>query len=661
MLNKLLIANRAEIVCRIARTARAMGITSVAVYSDADRSARHVRVCDEAFRLGPAPAAESYLDIARIIAVARQAGADAVHPGYGFLSENAAFAQACTDAGLIFVGPSAAAIRAMGSKSAAKAAMAAAGVPVAAGYHGEDQSDERLLAEAARVGYPLIIKASAGGGGKGMQVVQSETGILEALHSARRLARTAFGDDRLLMERYFASARHVEVQVFADTHGHLVSLFDRDCSVQRRHQKIIEEAPAPGLRPEVRAAMAEAAIRTARTVGYVGAGTVEFLLDESQAFYFMEMNTRLQVEHPVTECITGIDLVEWQIRVARGEPLPRRQDEIVAIGAALEARLYAEDPAAGYMPSVGRITHLCWPQASEQVRLDVGVESGDEVSPYYDPMLGKVIAAAGSRSAALHALARALGDLEIAGLRTNRALLRSILGEAAFQRGGVATNYLELHRDALDFGEPQTGDLDRALAALWCASAAPADALWSDTRAWRLGGPSRFAWHIDEVLVTVTSTGGDGYEVTAGALTLQARVLMRDFTHVTIEVHPQDGAIRRARARIARDGRVLHLFRDGNHATLTLKSTEDTLLGDVAAEQGSLLTPLPGIIVAIHTSVGQRVARGDALITVEAMKMEHTLTAPHAGVVCRLPFAMKDRVAAGAVLVELNPLDVQPV
>ncbi len=361
MLRRLLIANRGEIVCRIARTARRLGVTSIAVYSDADRGARHVRLADEAYYLGPAPAAESYLDIGKLVSLAGRVGADAVHPGYGFLSENAAFAQACADAGLVFIGPPAAAIAAMGSKSASKAAMAEAGVPVAPGYHGAEQSLQRLMEEAGRTGFPLIIKASAGGGGKGMQVVHSLAEAAAAIESARRLARAAFGDDRLLLERYFPRARHVEVQIFADSHGQIVSLFDRDCSVQRRHQKIIEEAPAPGLREDVRLDMAQAAITAARAVGYVGAGTVEFLVDPEQRFYFMEMNTRLQVEHPVTEFITGVDLVEWQLRVAGGARLPMEQRDIVRRGSAIEARLYAEDPGQEYRPSAGRITHLHWP------------------------------------------------------------------------------------------------------------------------------------------------------------------------------------------------------------------------------------------------------------------------------------------------------------
>ncbi len=469
MIRRLLVANRGEIVCRIARTARRLGVTTIAVYSDADRNAQHVRSADEAYHLGAAPAAESYLNIGKLIALAQRVGADAIHPGYGFLSENAGFAQACVDAGLIFVGPPAAAIQAMGSKSASKAAMAAVGVPVAPGYHGSEQSIRRLSEEALRVGFPLIIKASAGGGGKGMQVVNSAAEVAAAVESAQRLARTAFGDDRLLMERYFPRARHVEVQIFADLHGRTLSLFDRDCSVQRRHQKIIEEAPAPGLRDEVRAAMAQAAIKSAQAVGYVGAGTVEFLLDDAQNFYFMEMNTRLQVEHPVTELITGIDLVEWQLRVAQGEPLPAT-DDLKPRGHAVEARLYAEDPAHDYLPSVGRIVHLRWAQALPGVRQDTGVEAGDEVSSYYDPMLGKIIAWGESRVTAIDRLRRALGEIEIVGVATNRALLGSVLGDEEFRRGALATNFLGVRREQLGFGDGQPVAAEMALAAVWCAA-----------------------------------------------------------------------------------------------------------------------------------------------------------------------------------------------
>jgi 3-methylcrotonyl-CoA carboxylase alpha subunit len=674
MLRRLLVANRGEIVCRIARTAQRLGITCIAVYSDADARARHVRLADEAYYLGPAPASESYLDMARIIALAKRVGADAVHPGYGFLSENAAFAQGCVDAGLLFVGPPAAAIRAMGSKSASKAAMAAVGVPVAPGYHGDDQSPGRLAAEAQRVGFPLIIKASAGGGGKGMQVVNSAAEVAAAVASAQRLARTAFGDDRLLLERYFPQARHVEVQVFADTHGEIVSLFDRDCSVQRRHQKIIEEAPAPGLRDEVRAGMAQAAIQSARTVGYVGAGTVEFLVDEAQDFYFMEMNTRLQVEHPVTEYITGIDLVEWQLRIAEGAPLPKRQGDIALHGAAMEARLYAEDPAHGYMPSVGRITHLHWPETTPGLRLDMGVDAGDEVSTFYDPMLGKVIAWGESRAEAGARLQKALADIEIVGVATNRALLVSVLDNAAFRAGGIATNFLSAQSAWLSFGEPPAGAVDAALAALWCATRrTEPDALWADSRGWRLASASGSAWTFGGHAVSIEpaedaagAAGGaapsgaaagaghaarDRYVARVGTEEYALQLAARGADSLTVELAGETW-----RVRVIEAAADLHLFRAGRHVVLRLARTCDALEVSAGTEEGSLLTPLPGTVVAVHVAVGQNVARGAPLVTVEAMKMEHTLTAPHDGTVTRVAFGVTERVAAGAVLIELAPL-----
>jgi len=681
MLRRLLIANRGEIVCRIARTAQRLGVTAIAVYSEADAGARHVRVADEAYHLGPAPAAESYLDIAKIIALARRVGAEAVHPGYGFLSENAAFAQGCVDAGLIFVGPPASAIRAMGSKSASKAAMAAVGVPVAPGYHGADQSPQALMAEAQRVGFPLIIKASAGGGGKGMQVVNSAAEVAAAVESAQRLARTAFGDDRLLLERYFPQARHVEVQIFADSHGDVVSLFDRDCSVQRRHQKIIEEAPAPGLRDAVRAAMSQAAIQAARAVGYVGAGTVEFLVDEAQNFYFMEMNTRLQVEHPVTELITGIDLVEWQLRIATGAPLPKAQNEIARHGAAMEARLYAEDPEHGYLPSVGRITHLHWPDAAPGLRLDIGVDAGDEVSTFYDPMLGKVVAWGESRGEAVDRLHKALADIEIVGVTTNRALLLSVLADGEFRRGGVTTSFLDARAAQLSFGEPKAGDADAVLAALWCATRrTECDALWTDTRGWRLAGPPRSTWVFGDRTVIIELSEPNDYvaHVTGRGERLAGRgeraaghgkhsrghgrhspgheyalhVVARGAQALDVEVAGQ-----MQRVSVVEVDQTLHLFRAGRQAALRLVRTEDALHVSAGAEEGSLLTPLPGTLVAVHVTEGQQVVRGAPLVTVEAMKMEHTLTAPYDGVVTRLAFGLTERVAAGAVLVELAPLD----
>jgi 3-methylcrotonyl-CoA carboxylase alpha subunit len=660
VLRRLLIANRGEIVCRIARTAQRLGITSIAVYSEADARARHVRVADEAYYLGPAPAADSYLDIGKILALAQRVGADAVHPGYGFLSENAAFAQACVEAGLIFVGPPASAIRAMGSKSASKAAMAAVGVPVAPGYHGDDQSSRRLIEEAQRVGFPLIIKASAGGGGKGMQVVHSAAEVAAAVESAQRLARTAFGDDRLLLERYFPRARHVEVQVFADSHGGIVSLFDRDCSVQRRHQKIIEEAPAPGLREEVRAAMAQAAIQSARAVNYVSAGTVEFLVDDGQQFYFMEMNTRLQVEHPVTEFITRIDLVEWQLRIAQGAPLPKEQNEIVRRGCAMEARLYAEDPAHGYLPSVGRITHLHWPDSAPGLRLDSGVDAGDEVSPFYDPMLGKIIAWGESRGEAADRLRKALDDIEIVGVATNRALLTSVLADEEFRAGGIATNFLAVRHAKLSFGEPKAGAVDAALAALWCATRRTADdALWSDSRGWRLAMPPTSAWKFADRSVTIelapphADLQRDRYLARVGTQEYALRVLARDAQSLTVDI-----AGKAEHVSVIEADAELHLFRGGRHAVLRLSLTEDALRVSAGAEEGSLVTPLPGTLVAVHVTAGQQVPRGAPLVTVEAMKMEHTLTAPYAGTVTRVPFGVAERVAAGAVLVELSPLGV---
>jgi 3-methylcrotonyl-CoA carboxylase alpha subunit len=653
LIRRLLIANRGEIVCRIARTARRLGVTTIAVYSDADRNARHVRLADEAYHLGAAPAAESYLNIARVLALAKRVGADAVHPGYGFLSENAAFAQACSEAGLAFIGPPAAAITAMGSKSASKAAMAAVGVPVAPGYHGAEQSLDRLRAEAECVGFPLIIKASAGGGGKGMQVVRSAAEVAAAIESAQRLARTAFGDDRLLMERYFPKARHVEVQVFADSKGEVVTLFDRDCSVQRRHQKIIEEAPAPGLCDEVRAAMSQAAITAARAVGYVGAGTVEFLVDEAQGFYFMEMNTRLQVEHPVTELITGVDLVEWQLRIAQGEGLPKRQQAIALHGAAVEARLYAEDPAHGYLPSVGRIVHLRWPTLSADLRLDSGVDAGDEVSPFYDPLLGKLIAWGESRGEACGRLREALVGLEIAGVTTNRALLTSVLGDAEFLGATVATDFLDLRREHLAFGEPAPSAEDCVLAALWYATReTDPGALWSDTGGWRLSQAAGCSWAFGDRLVSVATLGARTYAVSIAEQSFPVRLIERRTDSLQVELSG-----RALRLSVLEVGPELHLFRREGHVVLRLARTEDALQASSHVDEGSLVTPLPGTIVALHVSAGQRVKRGAPLVTVEAMKMEHTLTAPTAGVVTRIPFAVSDRVAAGAILVELAPID----
>jgi 3-methylcrotonyl-CoA carboxylase alpha subunit len=443
MFKKILIANRGEIACRVVRTARRMGIATVAVYSEADANARHVRLADEAVPIGPAAARESYLVIDRIIEAARSSGALAIHPGYGFLSENEAFAEACERAGLVFIGPSVAAIRAMGSKSAAKALMEKAGVPLTPGYHGDDQDPAHLKVEADRIGYPVLIKASAGGGGKGMRRVDRADDFDAALVSCKREAKSSFGDDQVLVEKYVLKPRHIEIQVFGDTHGNVVHLFERDCSVQRRHQKVLEEAPAPGMTESRRAAMGEAAVEAAKAVGYVGAGTVEFIANQDGSFYFMEMNTRLQVEHPVTEMITGLDLVEWQLRVADGQPLPLRQDQLTIAGHALEARIYAEDPDKGFLPSTGRLLHLASPQESEHVRVDTGVDEGDSITPFYDPMIAKLIVWGHDRRAALATMHRALAQYRIVGVANNVAFLDRLVGTRSFADADLDTGLIE--------------------------------------------------------------------------------------------------------------------------------------------------------------------------------------------------------------------------
>ncbi|NDP43365.1 MAG: acetyl-CoA carboxylase biotin carboxylase subunit, partial [Aromatoleum sp.] len=453
MFEKILIANRGEIACRVARTARRMGLRTVAVYSDADAGALHVAACDEAYRLGPPPPRESYLLGDTIIEIARRAGAQAIHPGYGFLSENAQFAAACASAGIAFIGPPPAAIAAMGSKSAAKNIMGAAHVPLVPGYHGDDQDPKLLAREAAKIGFPVLIKATAGGGGKGMKVVERAQDFAAALASAQREAKAGFGDDRVLIEKYLTAPRHIEIQVFADMHGSAVYLFERDCSVQRRHQKVLEEAPAPAMKPEHRRAMGEAAVAAAKAIGYVGAGTVEFIAADTfasdGAFYFMEMNTRLQVEHPVTEMITGLDLVEWQLRVAAGEPLPLRQQDLAIRGHAIEARIYAEDPDRGFLPSIGRLAHLRAPATTRSLRVDTGVRAGDEITPYYDPMIAKLIAHGEDRAAALRRLAEALAEYEIVGVATNVAFLQRVVAHHAFASGDVDTGLIARHHDAL--------------------------------------------------------------------------------------------------------------------------------------------------------------------------------------------------------------------
>ncbi|MFN3524420.1 MAG: acetyl/propionyl/methylcrotonyl-CoA carboxylase subunit alpha [Phenylobacterium sp.] len=627
MLTSLLVANRGEIARRIFRTARRLGIATVAVHSDADADAPHVREADRAVRIGPAAARESYLVGERIIAAAKQTGAQAIHPGYGFLSENADFAEAVQAAGLVWVGPPAAAIRAMGLKDAAKALMAKAGVPVTPGYMGEDQSPERLAGEAEAIGYPVLIKAVAGGGGKGMRRVDRAEDFAAALAGCRREAAAAFGDDRVLLETYVLRPRHIEVQVFGDAHGEVVHLFERDCSLQRRHQKVIEEAPAPGMGEDARAAVCEAAVRAARAVGYVGAGTVEFIADASQGLradriWFMEMNTRLQVEHPVTEAVTGLDLVEWQLRVAAGEPLPLKQDAITLSGHAVEARLYAENPANGFLPSIGPLEHLRLPAG---VRVDSGVEEGGEVTPFYDPMIAKLIARGESREDALATLAGACAGVEVWPVKTNAAFLTRCLEHPDFIAGGIDTGFIDSQSADLVPAGPSDGALAAAAAAALTVRAEATDepaSPWRALTGFRLNAPP--ASHVRLFL--------DGRPVRAP---LAAEGAGRDV--------------------LATDEGDLIVFDAGEAYAFSLDPPAGHL-GESGGD-GQLRAPMPGKVAAVGAATGDVVAKGQVLVTLEAMKMEHALVAPFDAVVERMAAATGDQVGEGVLLVALTPRD----
>ena len=658
MIEKLLIANRGEIACRVIRTARRLGIATVAVYSDADAGARHVALADEALRIGPAPAAESYLNIPALLEAARRSGADAVHPGYGFLAENVDFAEACAAAGLVFVGPPPAAIRAMGSKSAAKRIMAGAGVPLIPGYHGEDQSGATLQSAAAGIGFPVLIKASAGGGGKGMRVVTKTGDFPTALEGARREAAAAFGDDRVLLERSLERPRHVEIQVFADGRGNVIHLFERDCSIQRRHQKVVEEAPAPGIAAELRARMGTAAVAAARAIGYVGAGTIEFLLDADGAFYFMEMNTRLQVEHPVTELITGTDLVEWQLRVAEGGALPLRQEELSLRGHAIEVRLYAEDPRRDFLPATGELTLMRTPQESAHVRLESGVRQGDEVSPYYDPLLAKLIVWDEDRPAALRRLRRALAECAVAGVRTNLELLAAVAAHPTFTAGAVDTGFIERHRAEL---LPEAGQPDDRILAFACldlllrrateakrAAAVSGDphSPWHRSDGWRLNGDNhhRFAFTDDgrEIVILAHYRRG-GYLLELPGGELQVRGSLGNDGTLDAELHGE-----RLQAFVVRRGEELTVCFGGRSVRLTLHDPAARFEEEDAG--GRLTAPMPGKVVALMVDAGQKVERGAPLVVLEAMKMEHTITAPSAGRIVALHFTVGELVAEGAEL-----------
>ena len=642
MFSKILIANRGEIACRVIRTARQLGIATVAVYSDADAHSMHVAMADEAYHIGAAPARESYLRADAILDVCKRAGAQAVHPGYGFLSENAAFADACAEAGVVFIGPPASSIRAMGGKSEAKALMQQAGVPLVPGYHGEDQSPELLDYEAGRSGSPVLIKASAGGGGKGMRVVREAADFAAELAGAKREALSSFGDERVLIERYLTHPRHVEIQVFADRHGACLYLAERDCSVQRRHQKVIEEAPAPGLSAEMRRAMGEAAVAAARAVGYVGAGTVEFIV-EGDSFAFMEMNTRLQVEHPVTEAITGLDLVEWQLRVASGEALPITQDQVQLNGHAFEARLYAEDPLRNFLPSVGRLVHLVLPE--DRARIDAGVRSGDEITAFYDPMIAKIITHGPDRAVALHRLERALAACEVVGVQTNLGLLRGIAAEPAFAAGDVETGFIGARPHLLEAAAaPDPVAVAAAALAILVPGAAQADP-WAAQDGWQLNLPSqrRVSLTCGDVSFDIMATPG----IHGWALTWEGQTVRAESVEGGVRI---DGV--RHRLTVLRDGLSVVVIRDGVNLVFVLP---DLLSPPKAAHAGSgrVLAPIPGRVVSVLVNAGDSVTQGQTLVVLEAMKMELALTAPQDGVVRMINVAAGDMVSDGAELVEL--------
>jgi len=653
----LLVANRGEIACRIFRSARRLGWRTVAVFSDADARARHVREADEALWIGPAPARESYLDIERIIAAARACGADAIHPGYGFLSENARFAEACSDAGITFVGPPARAIAAMGSKIVAKNRMREAGVPVLPGYAGPEQDLKQLAAAAHTVGLPLIIKPAAGGGGKGMQIVRQESELTASLAAARRLAESAFGDGALLLERFLPTPRHLEVQVFGDTHGNFVHLGDRDCSAQRRHQKLIEEAPAPNVPDAVRARLRAAALVVAREIGYVSAGTVEFLYD-GREFYFMEMNTRLQVEHTVTEAVTGLDLVEWQLRVAAGEPLPLSQDEVRLDGHAIEARVCAEDPERGFLPSAGRLGLMQWP-ALESVRVDAGFVTGDTVPDCYDSLLGKVIAWAPERTLAAERLAAALNETFSAGVHTNERWLARVLRSRRFLE--ARHNIGLLDKGAGEFAAPAAVAPETLiLAALALHSAPPAagSSPWAARDGFTPNLPSAVTYALawKGLVHTVELAFAAGRPAAA---TVDGRTLLQI---ADLDYSPGAGAAGTIAARLVERRRRARCRVEGAQVTIWEEGAQFDLLAEdprtrefiASAATGGLTTPLPGVVVSVPVSVGQKVAAGEVLMVIEAMKMEHTITAPHAGAVQAIHFARGDRVPEGSRLLELT-------
>ncbi|QZC96789.1 acetyl/propionyl/methylcrotonyl-CoA carboxylase subunit alpha [Pseudomonas sp. ERGC3:05] len=636
--SKILIANRGEIACRIQRTAHALGYRTVAVYSDADTQALHVQMADEAVNIGPAPVNQSYLNIPAILEAARKTGADAVHPGYGFLSENAQFANACIDAGLTFIGPSVEAIELMGSKRLSKLAMLDAGVPCIAGYQGHRQDDATLQQEANRIGYPLMIKASAGGGGRGMRLVHDSTQLLDQLRTARSESLNAFGSDELILEHALIDPRHVEIQLFGDSHGNLIYLGERDCSIQRRHQKVIEEAPCPVMTPQLRQAMGEAALKAGRAVNYVGAGTVEFLLDRNGRFYFLEMNTRLQVEHPVTEWITGLDLVDWQLKVAAGEPLPLKQAEVTLTGHAMEVRLYAEDPAQGFLPQTGNV--LRWEPAAG-VRIDHGVLEGQRISPFYDAMLGKIIAHGATREEARRKLLRAVEDTVLLGLTTNQQLLVDLLRQPDFIAGDFSTGFIAEHFNEIN-RQPATNEQVALAAALFYQS--NANAHRQGLSGWRNNASVPWTYRLDinddvrDVAVSVL----ENHRLHANGI---------DISHLSTDGRWATLVINGVRRRIAYHLDDTQLWLPG---LKVINRTQQVASRQADASTGIVKAPMDGAIVDIRVSVGETVTKGQLLLVLEAMKMEHPLTAGIAGVIKGMQVVAGDQVRNRQVLLEIE-------
>jgi geranyl-CoA carboxylase alpha subunit len=657
MINTILIANRGEIACRVIRTCRRLGIRTVAIYSDADTHARHVRMADEAIHVGPSPSSESYLVIDAVIGAARRSGADAIHPGFGFLAENSDFAQACADAGLVFIGPTPAAIAAMGNKHAARDLVARVGVPILPGYGGTDQSEDTLQREAERIGWPLMVKAAAGGGGKGMRLVPRLADLHDACVTARREAQQAFGSDELILERALVAPRHIEFQIFGDKHGNLIHLGERECSIQRRHQKVIEESPSMALTAALREAMGAAAVAAARTVNYSNAGTVEFLLDHDGKFYFLEVNTRLQVEHPVTECVTGLDLVEWQIRVAEGEPLPLCQEAVQLNGSAIEARLYAENPANDFLPVTGEI--LLWREPEgEGIRVESGIQSGDQVSIYYDPLLAKIIAHGPDRAMASRRLLRALERTTLLGLTSNRSYVHAVLNHPAYQAGELSTAFLADY--FADWTEP-VGDVPLALIAVTFAQWLEHSQLETNRGYWR-NNPNRpqlyrYSVSPDNEPVDVYLTPARHNSTYRMRVAQDAEVITRVEFNEQVPgemVLTVDGY--RQRVMLARAGNTWWVQEKSGEVQLhTLELLPEPKMPADAG--GSLRAPMPGVVLAILVEVGQRVHKGDALLKLEAMKMEHTIRTAADGVVETIYFAPGDTVAADTILVQLKEIE----